>query len=471
MATKYKTNKRKLSSLVKQQVPSYVLEDHPKFTEFLSSYFLFMESAELNLDSIDATDQILLEGESLTDSFVLLNQTNKHGLDAGSTIVNEENLADGSFQKNEVITGSASGATSTVLAEDTTNNSRLFVSANNAWITGETVTGFISGATAKVAKYRANPVENLQQLLNYTDADHTISDFLNQMKEEFLNTIPIDTHDSVDTRKLIKNIKSLYRVKGTTKAHKAFFKLLFNEPSEVYLPTNDMLRLSDGKWSTQNFIRCRQTTQQAELNSQLLVGQTITQENDPANDNVSLATAIVENITKFQQGTVEILEVEIRPETTTGTFVSGETVTGASNVDSDIIVKMTVSAGLSATTITSAGSTLTVGDEAVLTGGGDGEGARIHEYTSNDITGFGILSNVVNIANLTTYLNSEIHQGKFYQVPIILTHIHGEEKHSSELGNYYISVTEPSVVYFKKKQGNLEDYNFKISIDNTQIVK
>ena len=100
-----------------------------------------------------------------------------------------------------------------------------------------------------------------------------------------------------------------------------------------------------------------------------------------------------------------------------------------------------------------------------------GEGARIHEYTSNDITGFGILSNVVNIANLTTYLNSEIHQGKFYQVPIILTHIHGEEKHSSELGNYYISVTEPSVVYFKKKQGNLEDYNFKISIDNTQIVK
>ena len=93
----------------------------------------------------------------------------------------------------------------------------------------------------------------------------------------------LQTHTaSVDTRKLIKNIKSLYRVKGTAKAHKAFFKLLFNEPSEVYLPTNDMLRVSDGKWSTQNFIRCTQTTTQAELNSQLLVGQTITQANNPA---------------------------------------------------------------------------------------------------------------------------------------------------------------------------------------------
>ena len=158
MATKYKTNKRKISSLVKQQVPQFVLEDHPKFTEFLSSYYLFMESAELNLDTITEVDQIILETEGTAVSFVLLDQTDQFGLDSGSTIVNEENTFGGSFQKNEVITGSASGATSTILAEDKTTNTRLFISANNAWITGETVTGSTSGATAKVAKYRANPV-------------------------------------------------------------------------------------------------------------------------------------------------------------------------------------------------------------------------------------------------------------------------------------------------------------------------
>ena len=186
--------------------------------------------------------------------------------------------------------GSTSGATSTVLAEDTTNNSRLFVSANNAWITGETVIGGTSGATAKVAKYRANPVENLQQLLNYSDPDHTISDFLVQMKEEFLNTIPKNTHSSVDTRKLVKNIKSLYRAKGTARANKAFFKLLFNEASDIYTPTDDMLRVSGGKWSTQNFIRCTQTTAQALNDTIELVGQTITQANDPEDDDANLAS-------------------------------------------------------------------------------------------------------------------------------------------------------------------------------------
>ena len=394
MATKYKTNKRKLSSLVKQQVPQYVLEDHPKFTEFLSSYYLFMESAELNLTDITAVDNILLETEGSTDSYLLLNQTDKNGLDANGQIVEELNSITSSFAKNETITGSTSGATSTVLAEDITGNSRLFVSSNNAWITGETVTGSTSGATAKVGKYRANPVENLQQLLNYSDPDHTISDFLVQMKEEFLNTIPKDTHDSVDTRKLVKNIKSLYRAKGTAKANKAFFRLLFNETSEVYTPTDDMLRVSDGKWNKQNFIRCTQTSAQSVNDSILLVGQTITQVDNPADDDVGDATAIVENITKFQQGSVEIIEVEINPLTTVGTFVTGQVISGVSNADSDVIVKMTTSSGISTTTITNDGSTLSTGDEATVSGGA-GDGARVQVL---DISGGGIDEVVINAA-------------------------------------------------------------------------
>ena len=394
MAIKYKTNKRKISSLVKQQVPQYVLEDHPKFTEFLSSYFLFMESAELNLDTITDIDQILLETAGATDSYVLLDQTNKNGLDAGNKLVDEQNTFGGSFQKNETITGSTSGATSTVLAEDTLANDRLFISANNAWITGETITGSTSGATAKVGKYRANPVENLQQLLNYSDPDHTISDFLTQMKEEFLNTIPTDTHESVDTRKLVKNIKSLYRAKGTDKAHKAFFKLLFNEPSEVYKPTEDMLRVSGGNWATQNFIRCTQTTAQALNDTIELVGQTITQANDPADDDVNLATAIVENITKFREGSVEIIEVEINSETTTGTFVTGQTITGISFENEEVTVSMTTSSALGNTTITNDGSTLTVGDEATLTGGA-GAGGRVQVL---DIQGAGVSEVIVDAA-------------------------------------------------------------------------
>ena len=62
--TRKKQIRNKLSTLVKQQVPEFILEQHPKFLEFLSSYFIFMESAELNLESDTDIDNILLETET-----------------------------------------------------------------------------------------------------------------------------------------------------------------------------------------------------------------------------------------------------------------------------------------------------------------------------------------------------------------------------------------------------------------------
>ena len=394
MTDKKRTNKKKLSTLVKQQVPEFVLSDHPKFAEFVSSYFLFMESAELNLESETDIDNILLETQTDLNNFVLLDRTNAFNLDAGDKIVAEENTFAGSFAKNEVITGSTSGATATVLAEDQRENSRLFISANNAFITGETVTGGTSGHTAKVKKYRANPVENLQQLLNYSDPDHTISDFLTQMKEEFLNSIPVKTDSALDRRKLIKNINSLYRAKGTDKAHKVFFRMLFNEPTEIYKPTVDMLRVSDGKFSTDTFIRCTQTAAQSVNNPIFLVGQQITQSNNPADADINEATAIVENVTIFQEGSVVVTEIAVNDETVTGTFVNGETLTGISNADPNTQIEVTVSQGLSTTTITNDGSTLTIGDEATISGGA-GTGARIQV---GELSGGGVDEVIVNAA-------------------------------------------------------------------------
>ena len=392
MSDKKKSNKKKISTLVKQQVPEFVLSEHPKFTEFLTSYFLFLESAELTLETFTAIDNILLETD--TTNFVLLDRTNAFGLDAGDKVVDEQNDFAGSFRKGETITGSTSGATSTVLAEDIVSNSRLFVSANNGFITGETVTGSTSGATALVKKYRANPVENIQQLLNYSDPDHTISDFLSQMKETFLDSIPTDKDDSVSTRKLIKNIKSLYRAKGTAKAHEAFFRILFNETAEVYTPTEDVLRVSDGKFNKQTFIRCTQTALQSVNDPIFLTGQTITQANDPSSTTINEATAIVENILKFQEGSTTVIEVILNEDSIDGTFVNGATVTGVSSADPDTTIGVIVSQALATAVITNDGNTLTVGDEATISGG-EGSGARVQVQ---DISGAGVDEVIVNAA-------------------------------------------------------------------------
>ena len=376
MTTFKKTFKNKLSSLVKQQAPDFVVEQHPKFLEFIKQYFIFMESAELTLTDIDTKDVIILETETDAVSYLLLDGTTDTGADKGFKVVDESNTITSGYVKGETITGATSGATATILADDINSNSRLFISAHSGFINGETITGSSSGQTAKVGKYRANPVQNIQQLLNYPDPDHTISDFLSQMKETFLESIPLDTDDAVDKRKLIKNIKSLYRAKGTARAHKTLFKLLFNQTAEVYLPTVDMLRVSDGKFTTNTFIRATQTDTEALNDPNTLVGQTITQANDPSDTSINLATAIVERVLKTREGAVEIIELQINKDTTSGTFVRGSQLTGTSNADENTEVKLTIASVVSDTTITNDGVTLTVGDEATITGGA-GAGARI----------------------------------------------------------------------------------------------
>ena len=74
---------------------------------------------------------------------------------------------------------------------------------------------FSSNATAILGDYKSNPVNTIQQLLQFRDPDKVISNFLTKFRNEFLNTIPENLDGSVDKRKLIKNIKSVYRAKGT----------------------------------------------------------------------------------------------------------------------------------------------------------------------------------------------------------------------------------------------------------------
>ena len=83
------------------------------------------------------------------------------------------------------------------------------------------------------------------------------------MKEEFLNTIPTDTDASLDTRKLIKNIKSLYRAKGTDKVLTTFLECYLMKTLKYINLPEDMLRVSDGEFSTSTFIRCTQTLAQS----------------------------------------------------------------------------------------------------------------------------------------------------------------------------------------------------------------
>ena len=68
-----------------------------------------------------------------------------------------------------------------VFWEQATNSHEL-----QKFITDETITGGTSGATATLTEYRANPVQNIQQLLEYANTDNTIFDFLDKMRISFI---------------------------------------------------------------------------------------------------------------------------------------------------------------------------------------------------------------------------------------------------------------------------------------------
>ena len=112
----------KISNLINSQAPEFVVSDHPKFLEFVKSYFTFMESAEISVTSVQTSDGIRLESELNTDTSTLQLDasrldTDRTQLDSGDKVILESS-AYGKFTRGETITGQTSKATSVILKED-----------------------------------------------------------------------------------------------------------------------------------------------------------------------------------------------------------------------------------------------------------------------------------------------------------------------------------------------------------------
>ena len=371
--------KDKISNLINSQVPDFVLEDHPLFLDFVKAYYQLMESAEIQLTNIGDPDHIVLEGN--TAGKTVLDGTNNNKDDSGDNFLLED-TSYGDFINGETITGSTSGATATVLIEDVDAGARLFVTHQNKFIEGELITGSSSAAQATIGKYRANPVQNIQQLLDYADVDKTIQGFLTKFRNSFLTSIPDTLHSSVDKRNLIKNIKSLYQSKGTKRASEIFFKLLFNEKAEIRYPKDNILRVSDGKWDTKKIIRCTEVGSSDATN---LIGQTITQANDPTSATINEATAIVEDVFKFIIGGVTIVELVLGDTSVSGTFQPGQNVTGTDNTDSDVLITLTVTGIINNRTVTADGALYNEDDELEITAGGTGASLKLGPVGSGSI--------------------------------------------------------------------------------------
>ena len=368
--------KEKLSSLIGSQVPDFILEDHPKFLQFLKTYYTFMEAAELSVTSVQTTDGVQLETETNQQNSLLLDgtriETDRTIIDNNDKLLLESSFF-GKFTKGETIQGQTSKATSTVLTEDL-DNDRLFIIAQDKFIQGEVIIGLSSNASAVVNDYRPNPVNNIQELLNFRDPDKVISNFLRNFRNEFLSTLPENLEPNVNKRNLIKNIKSVYQTKGTSAGHKLFFKLLFNENSDTIYPRENMLRASDGKFTTNLVLRL------VNVNGPIsgLIGRSI-------RGKTSNATVIVESEISYVIDSINVSELILNKETLLGNFLIGETIEGTSSDTDDNFITGVITGIPTAKNITVDGAIHTVNEPVGYIGGGSGSIIQVKNIGSGPI--------------------------------------------------------------------------------------
>ena len=390
----------KISTILNSQLPEFVVADHPKFAEFLKVYYQLLESAELSIDTIEGTDGILLQSETGQSNNLVLNSSRKDTartlLDAGDKLLLEESTY-GKFTRNETVTGQTSKSTAIVLVEDITNN-RLIITSQDKFVSGEVIVGTSSGAQANITNYKPNPVNNIVDLVNFRDPDNVISYFLTNMRDEFLATLPEQTAAGVDKRKLIKNIKSMYRAKGSVRGHEMFFRILFGENSETIYPREQMLKASDGQFDSLKVLRVIASVGDANK----LVGRTIT-------GSTSSATAIVENTSQFQIGDSTVTQLILNADSILGTFVVSEEITGTTSDSDDYFIKANITGIPGNKNITNDGSLNSTTDTISLTAGGEGALFQVEEIGPGSITEI-IIDNAgtgYNIGDLLTFTNTD----------------------------------------------------------------
>lgn len=206
-----------------------------------------------------------------------------------------------------------------------------------------------------------------KSLLEYSDIDKTLDQFVETFKNEFLINFPSIT--TSNKRFLIKNIKDFYQSKGSTRGLQLLFRLLFDDDVEIYNPGKDILKPSDGIWKIPNYIEVEHN-----IRSRSLINKEVT-------GSVSDAKAFVESVyTKVvNDRLIDVLSISgLR-----GNFRFGELITD----DGNFFNAPKVIGSLTEVIITDGGANNKVGDIYEVYNSTSGKGGKARIAAVEDGTG------------------------------------------------------------------------------------
>jgi len=388
-------DKKDISILLEGQLPEFVTYDHPKFKKFIEKYYEFMESHQIYFDGFTFNEFKILPEDSIVTTegveFITYENTDRIQLESERDTAANANLQ---FHIGETITGNTSGATAVVTG--TKGNTHAFIKPTNEAVFqyGEQITGGTSRAYSTLANgisanvfpegaiesFRSRgPVAATRELADMQDIDKTNEGLIDDAwKKEFYTNVPRTTR--TDRRQLLKRMKQVYRSKGNESSFTWVFRSIFaKEDVEFYYPKNDLMRLSDGRWTLDKTIK---VIASSATNLDLFTGRKITGAS-------SKCSAMVERAITTSVGALLVAELYLSDviaglddDNKLGFFKVNELIT----TETDIYGKF----GLAATSglvkevsVQVGGTEYTIGDEISFTGGG-GQDARARVATIAD---------------------------------------------------------------------------------------
>jgi hypothetical protein len=263
----------KISPLIKNQFPSFYLDEGEDFVTFIEAYYEWLES-----------------------NHQLLGLRNKTNFNVGDTVT----------QGTTTGTIIAIDGLDVVVRVNNFDSFRCNVQCDEYL----PVTSSAGGSTFIETQRKLNPIHWARKLFTIRDVDLTLDQFIVHFKEKYLKNIEFDIN--TNKRLLVKNSFDLYRSKGTERSIDLFFRLVYGTSATVYYPGDDVMRLSAAQWIKPHYLEINNSPRTVGLVGKQIVGVT------------SGATAFVEKYIKRRSrgGFVYMLYLS----NISGTFVSGELV-------------------------------------------------------------------------------------------------------------------------------------------------
>lgn len=229
----------KISEVIENQIPEFILNENPNFFEFLKQYYI---SQEYQGSTIDLAEN-------------LISYKNIDSFDTTNLIQSTQLSSDVDFYDDQIFVNSTYGWPGQYGLLKIDNEIITYTG-----ITTNSFTGCIRGFSGVESLSNPNSPENL--VFSSTEVDSHISnskvsnlsnlfllEFLKKAKYQFTPGFEdLDFDSRINIPNFISRIKDFYRSKGTDEAFKILFKVLYGKNVEIIKPKDHLFTLSDDQW-------------------------------------------------------------------------------------------------------------------------------------------------------------------------------------------------------------------------------